>query len=72
MSFELPTRDALPEYPVLVGGESRKDGSGAAWSHIYPANGQVTAEFTLAGAADVDAAVADEEGSVFIIFFYFK
>ncbi|MEY4159878.1 MAG: hypothetical protein RLZZ136_499, partial [Pseudomonadota bacterium] len=28
------------------------------WSHIYPGNGQVTSDLTLASAADVDAAVA--------------
>ena len=58
MTFAMPARAALPRHSVLIADESRQHGSGGTWSHIYPANGQITAELTLAGPADVDAAVA--------------
>jgi aldehyde dehydrogenase (NAD+) len=57
MAFEFPDRSALPKYTVIVGSEKQAQGSGQAWAHIYPANGRVSAELTLAGARDVDAAV---------------
>jgi len=58
MAFDLPSLAALPRHAVLIGDAAEATGSGPMWSHIYPANGQVTAEFALAGVSDVDAAVA--------------
>lgn len=58
MAFPLPDRSLLPTHPVICGDERRTRGSGQHWAHIYPANGETTAELALAGPADVDAAVA--------------
>ncbi len=58
MPFPLPDRSILPTAPVIVGDETRAQGSGERWAHIYPANGEVTTELSLAGPADVDDAVA--------------
>jgi len=58
MGFPLPDRSRLPHYPVIAGDQKLARGSGLAWTHIYPANGQACAELVLAGAADVDSAVA--------------
>ncbi len=58
MGFQLPDMSLLPRHPVIVGGAQLTGGSGQAWSHIYPANGEATAELVLAGVGDVDAAVA--------------
>ncbi len=58
MGFQLPDRSILPQYTVVVGTEKSARGSGIAWDHVYPANGQVTAELALAGVSDVDHAVA--------------
>ena len=57
MSFQLPECSGLPKYTVIAGDTRREQGSGERWAHIYPANGQVTAELTLAGVDDVAAAV---------------
>jgi aldehyde dehydrogenase (NAD+) len=58
MGFPLPDRSQLPQHPVIVGDQKLARGSGEIWTHIYPANGQVCSELALAGAADVDNAVA--------------
>jgi acyl-CoA reductase-like NAD-dependent aldehyde dehydrogenase len=58
MGFQLPDRSHLPRYPVIAGDAKLTRGSGQAWAHIYPANGQVSSELALAGTADVDSAVA--------------
>lgn len=58
MGFQLPDRSILPSHPVIAGDSQLTRGSGQAWSHVYPANGEVTAELVLAGAQDVDSAVA--------------
>jgi acyl-CoA reductase-like NAD-dependent aldehyde dehydrogenase len=57
MSFELPSREALPRHSVIIGERLLERGSGAVHAHIYPANGQTTSEITLAGVDDVDQAV---------------
>lgn len=57
MSFVLPSRERLPKYSVIAGEQMTARGSGSTFAHIYPANGQVTAEITLAGPADVELAV---------------
>ncbi len=57
MSFPLPSRNNLPKYTVIAGAEKSERGGGQAWAHIYPANGQVTTELTLAAPGDVDRAV---------------
>jgi aldehyde dehydrogenase (NAD+) len=58
MTFQVPSKDMLPKYPVIIGDQRLARGAGSAWSHVYPATGAVTAELGLAGAQDVDAAVA--------------
>jgi acyl-CoA reductase-like NAD-dependent aldehyde dehydrogenase len=58
MAFSQPAADLLPRHPVIIGAERLDGGAGQRWAHIYPATGAVTAELTLAGPADVDAAVA--------------
>lgn len=57
MSFPSPDLGIIPKHPVIVGDTRLTRGSGQVHAHIYPANGQVTAEIALAGASDVDAAV---------------
>lgn len=58
MGFQLPDRSILPQHTVVIGSEMSTRGSGQSWAHIYPANGQQTCELALAGASDVDHAVA--------------
>jgi acyl-CoA reductase-like NAD-dependent aldehyde dehydrogenase len=58
MAFSSPATDLLPRHPVIIGDKRLERGAGAPWAHIYPATGAVTAEITLAGPQDVDAAVA--------------
>jgi aldehyde dehydrogenase (NAD+) len=48
---------SLPRETLLIGGERLHHGSGAAFSHVNPATGQVQYEMRLAGAAEVDRAV---------------
>jgi acyl-CoA reductase-like NAD-dependent aldehyde dehydrogenase len=43
---------------LLIGGERIADASGGTYAHIYPANGQPNAHIPLAGADDIDRAVA--------------
>ncbi|TGD73491.1 aldehyde dehydrogenase family protein [Mangrovimicrobium sediminis] len=58
MAFALPDTSALPRYPLIIGDSLVERGSGEAFAHIYPGNGQCVAEVAGAGAADVDAAVS--------------
>lgn len=57
MSFQIPSRDLIPRHSVIIGERMIERGSGKVHAHIYPANGQTTAEIGLAGALDVDQAV---------------
>lgn len=57
MSFPLPDTSQLPNHVAVIGDKKIKQGSGSAYQHIYPANGQVTRELILAGTADADAAI---------------
>ena len=57
MSFESPKVDNLPRFSVIAGDSKLQSGGGQIHAHIYPANGQVTAEIPLAGPGDVDNAV---------------
>lgn len=57
MSFPSPDLGIIPRHPVIAGDTRLVRGSGQIHAHIYPANGQVTAEVALAGVSDVDAAV---------------
>ena len=58
MAFRHPDADALPQHTVIIGDSRETKGSGAPLPHIYPGTGQVTREIGMAGAADVDRAVA--------------
>ncbi|WP_336967760.1 aldehyde dehydrogenase family protein [Sphingobium aromaticiconvertens] len=58
MGIALPDMHVLPKHPLIIGGKLLERGSGAVQPHIYPANGQVTADLHMASPADVDAAVA--------------
>jgi aldehyde dehydrogenase (NAD+) len=57
MGFELRRNSILPRHAVIIGEQRIERGSGKSHAHIYPANGQITCELTLAGAQDVDRAV---------------
>lgn len=58
MSFQFPDTSNMPRFVAIAGGERIEKGSGPSWDHIYPANGQVTATLQLAGAEEVEKAVA--------------
>jgi acyl-CoA reductase-like NAD-dependent aldehyde dehydrogenase len=58
MAFRQPAFDALPRYPLIIGDERAEGGSGQTIAHIYPGTGAVTREIAMAGADDVDRAVA--------------
>jgi acyl-CoA reductase-like NAD-dependent aldehyde dehydrogenase len=58
MAFRNPAADTLPRFPLIIGETREERGGGASLAHIYPGTGQVTREITMAGAADVDRAVA--------------
>ena len=58
MTFQSPNTDILPRHPVIIGDKLLERGSGQTWAHTYPATGKVTREIRLAGAQDVDMAVA--------------
>jgi acyl-CoA reductase-like NAD-dependent aldehyde dehydrogenase len=58
MAFTHPAADTLPRHPLIIGDSREERGSGASLAHIYPGTGQVTREITMAGAADVDRAIA--------------
>ena len=57
MTFQVPSKDILPQYPVIIGDQRLQRGKGETWAHVYPATGAVTAEIALASPEDVDAAV---------------
>ncbi|MDQ2650451.1 MAG: aldehyde dehydrogenase family protein [Actinomycetota bacterium] len=48
----------LPHGSLLIGGERRTEGTGGTFEHVNPATGAVQTSLALAGAADVDDAVA--------------
>ncbi len=50
--------DAIASRGFLIGGDRIGRGSGGTYAHHNPANGKVQAEVVLAGAAEIDAAVA--------------
>lgn len=58
MSFSSPSLDKLPACTVIAGDQRLERGAGEKYAHIYPANGRVTCELSLAGPSDVDSAVA--------------
>jgi aldehyde dehydrogenase (NAD+) len=58
MGFALPDLSSLPKHVAIIGDTLLEHGSGERRAHIYPANGLATRELTLAGKADVEAAVA--------------
>ncbi|MGH3517288.1 MAG: aldehyde dehydrogenase family protein [Haloechinothrix sp.] len=55
-----PHREALglKTGQLLIDGQWSPSASGATWTHRHPATGEEVGEFALAGASDVDAAVA--------------
>ncbi len=57
MSFRSPNTAILPRHPVIIGDALSERGSGKVQSHVYPANGRITCEITLASTQDVDKAV---------------
>ncbi|GIX29681.1 MAG: betaine-aldehyde dehydrogenase [Porticoccaceae bacterium] len=58
MALPTPAVPRLPRLAALVGDVPLAGGSGPEHRHVYPGNGRVTAVLSLAGAAEVDAAVA--------------
>ena len=48
--------DVMPEAGLVIGGE-RVSAAGGHHEHVYAANGKITSEVALAGAADIDRAV---------------
>jgi len=58
MGFALPDTSILPRHVAILGDAHIERGAGETHAHRYPANGQVTRELVMAGAAEVDAAVA--------------
>mgnify|MGYP000232898548 CR=1 FL=1 len=58
MNFPTPDTSNLPRYVAIAGDQRLTEGSGPTMDHIYPANGQVTTTLKLAGAAEVELAVA--------------
>lgn len=56
MSFRSPGR-AVPRHAVIIGDKRIEQGRGSLHPHIYPANGQITCEITLASPQEVDEAV---------------
>lgn len=58
MTFQTPNLEALPRYPLIIGGAREEAGSGELLGHIYPGTGGITREIRMAGADDVDRAVS--------------
>jgi acyl-CoA reductase-like NAD-dependent aldehyde dehydrogenase len=58
MAFRQPDADQLPRSTIIIGSTVEEAGSGERHAHIYPGTGSVTREIKLAGASDVDRAVA--------------
>ncbi|TAM64442.1 aldehyde dehydrogenase family protein [Mycobacterium sp.] len=56
MQSTLP--DSLPNPRLIIGTDELTSGSGGTYEHHYPASGEVQALVPLAGAGEVDAAVA--------------
>lgn len=50
--------DNLLPTGLLIGGEWRQESAAGSMAHVNPATGRVQKEFAIAGAAEVDAAVA--------------
>jgi acyl-CoA reductase-like NAD-dependent aldehyde dehydrogenase len=58
MTFQLPSTESLPRYPVIIGDSREEAGGGDLLTHIYPGTGTITRELRMASLADVDRAVA--------------
>lgn len=58
MSFNTPSVAKVPRHPVIIGDKLLERGGGRMQSHVYPANGRVTYEISLASTEKVDEAVA--------------
>lgn len=58
MGFLQPATDCLPRHSLIIGDSAEEQGGGETVAHIYPGTGQVTREFRMASADDVDRAVA--------------
>jgi len=53
-----PSLELLPNTALVIGAERMADTSGGDAEHIYAATGRVTKRFSLAGKAEIDAAVS--------------
>jgi acyl-CoA reductase-like NAD-dependent aldehyde dehydrogenase len=58
MSFQTPDLSCLPQSITTIDNQFSAHGGGQNHGHVYPANGQVTAELQLANTGDVEGAVA--------------
>lgn len=58
MTIAQPVLDDLPPLALQIGDESIYDSSGGTFEHVYAATGLPTASIPLAGAAEIDRAVA--------------
>ena len=58
MTLKTPLPALLPPHIAVINGSGHTAGSGELLEHIYPANGQVSAEYRIAGEPEVEAAVA--------------
>lgn len=58
MSIAPPPLDLLPPLGSIIDGKTVTDTTGGTFEHAYPATGETTAHIPLAGAADIDRAVA--------------
>lgn len=58
MTFQNPDSALLPRSTLIIGDKVEEQGSGEKIAHIYPGTGTVTREIKMAGAGDVDRAVA--------------
>jgi len=58
MAVAEPDLALIPKFSMLIGGDLRTSTSGGALDHVYAATGRRTVTLSLAGAADVDSAVA--------------
>ncbi len=58
MTLLAPNRDLIAYKPMLIGDAWSDPRGGAIHRHVYAGNGEATVDVGLAGAADVDAAVA--------------
>ena len=52
-----------PKVSLHIGGTPRASGSGGTRTHIHPVSGEAMAEIPLAGAAEVEEAVAAAEAA---------